>query len=92
MTSDQASFRSIVQTKVRLKSSPDHVIRAHRELVCSLRWSDRSSIRSDHLDLGNTNNNNNNYNNNIIKIIIKIIIIIIIIKNNNNNNNKKKKK
>ena len=29
---------TIVQTKVRTKYSPDHVIRAHREHVCAQRW------------------------------------------------------
>ena len=45
-------IQTIVQTKVRSKSSPDHVIRAHREHVCAQRWSDQRSLRSGHLDLG----------------------------------------
>ena len=47
-------FQTIVQTKVRSKLFPDHVIRAHREQVCGRRWSDQRSLWSGHLDLGNT--------------------------------------
>ena len=46
-------FQTIVQTKVRSKFFPDHVIRAHREHVCARNSSDQGSLRSGHLDLGN---------------------------------------
>ena len=45
-------FQTIVQTKVRSKPFPDHVIRAHREHVCAWNSSDQGSLRSGHLDLG----------------------------------------
>ena len=45
-------FQTIVQTKVRSKPFPDHVIRAHREHVCARNSSDQGSLRSGHLDLG----------------------------------------
>ena len=37
---------------MRSKPIPDNVIRAHQEHVCARRWSDQSSNRSGHLDLG----------------------------------------
>ena len=45
-------FQIIVQTKVRSKHFPDHVIRAHREHMCAGRSSDQGSLGSGHLDLG----------------------------------------
>ena len=45
-------FQTIVQTKVRSKPFPDHVIRAHPEHVCARNSSDQGSLRSGHLDLG----------------------------------------
>ena len=45
-------FQTIVQTKVRSKLSPGHVISAHLEHACVRIWSDQRSLRSVHLDLG----------------------------------------
>ena len=45
-------FDTIVQTEVRSKPFPDYVIRAHREHVCSRKFSDQMPPLHGHLDLG----------------------------------------